>query len=72
MLPSSETKPTTIRKLLARLGDADALLLDDLRQQRHGLLQLVLRLHLRDVGIGAAGEGQRDGDVAVVVAGRGM
>ena len=43
-----------------RLGDLDALLLNLLRQQRRRRLQLVLHLHLRDVGIGALLEGQRD------------
>ena len=42
------------------LGDADALLLHLLRQQRHRQLELVLHLHLRDVGFGALLEGQRD------------
>ena len=50
MLPSAEMKPITTRKLRAGLFDADAGLLDFLRQQRHGGLQLVLHLHLRDVG----------------------
>ena len=60
MLPSSETRPITSRKFRTRLGDRDALPLHLLRQQRHRELQLVLHLHLRDVGIGAALEGERD------------
>ena len=58
MLPSSEVKPTASRNAAVALADRDALQLHDLRQQRYRLLQLVLRLHLRDIGIGAAGEGQ--------------
>ena len=53
MLPSVETKPTTIRKLRGGLGDAHALLLHRLRQAGHGELHLVLHLHLGDVRIGA-------------------
>ncbi len=63
MLPSSEMKPTIIRKLLHGLVDAHALLLHLLRQQRRGQLQLVLHLHLGDVRVGAGVEGQRDGHV---------
>ena len=60
MLPSSRDEADDHQEAGARLGDADALLLHGLRQQRRGELQLVLHLHLRDVGIGAAVEGQRD------------
>ncbi len=40
--------------------DAHALLLNFLRQQRHGELQFVLHLYLRDVRVGAGFERQRD------------
>ena len=68
MLPSSEMKPSTMRKLRAGLFTRMPGLLHFLRQQRHGELQLVLHLHLRDVGIGALREGQRDRGRAVGVA----
>ena len=47
-----------------RFVDLDPFLLHLLRQQGDGLLQLVLDLHLGDIGIGAGIEGQGDGDVA--------
>ncbi len=49
MLLSSETKPTTMQEATARLAHVDTLALHFLRQQRHGKLQLVLHLHLRDI-----------------------
>jgi hypothetical protein len=54
-------KPMAIRKLL----------LHDLRQQRCDQLQFVLRLHLGDVRIGAAGKGQCHADSAGGIAVRG-
>ena len=45
------------------LGHADALLLHLLRQPRDRLLDLVLHLHLGDVGIGALGERRGDADL---------
>ena len=42
---------------------ADTLLLHFLRQQRHGELEFVLNLHLRDIRIRARLECQRNGDV---------
>ena len=50
------------------LGDPDALLLDLLGQVRHDRLQLVLHLHLGDIGVGFGFEGHRDADVAVRIA----
>ncbi len=58
-------------KVAHRLCDADALLLNLLRQQRRGQLQLVLHLHLGDIGIGALVEGDSDFHTAVGVARRG-
>ncbi len=55
----------------AALADVDALQLHDLRQQRRDELQLVLHLHLRDVGIRAALERERDRRLAARLAGRG-
>jgi hypothetical protein len=49
------------------LGDADTLLLNFLRQQRGGQVQLVLNLDLRGVGVGALLEGRSDGHAAVGV-----
>jgi hypothetical protein len=46
----------------------NARLLHRLRKQRHGELQLVLHLHLRDVRIGAGREGECRGGLARVVA----
>ena len=43
-----------------RLGDDDALLHHLARQARRRQRDLVLHLHLRDVGVGAGLEGQRD------------
>ena len=60
MLPSSETKPSTMRKLFTDLVTLHALLLHFLRQERRGQRHLVLHLHLRDVRIRAAFEGDRD------------
>ena len=48
------------QEVRTRLGDDEALLLHLLGQAGEGLLNLVLHLHLRDVGIGALGEGGRD------------
>src|SRR6266446_426187 len=56
---------------VGRLGDADAGLLDLLRQVRRGELQLVLHLHLRDVRVGAGRKGERRGRLPGVVADRG-
>ena len=54
---------------LADLVDLHALLRDFVRQQRQGGLQLVLHLHLGNIGVGAGLEGQRQlrvtGDVAL-------
>jgi hypothetical protein len=45
-----------------RLGDANALLLNLLRQAADRLLDLVLHLHLGNVGVGPLGEYRRDAD----------
>ena len=58
-------------EVLGRLGDADALLLDFLREERGGKRELVLDLDLRDVGVGALRETQGDGHRTVLVALRG-
>src|SRR4029077_11383768 len=50
------------------LRDFQAQLLYFLRQPRERELQFVLHLHLRDVGISALREVERDGDAAVLVA----
>ena len=57
-----ETNADDHQEVGRRLGDGQALLLHRLRQQRHRELHLVLHLHLRDVGIGAASK------VSVIVA----
>ena len=72
MLLSLDTKPDDQqRSSLLDLRDPDAGLLHLRGQQRHGELQLVLHLHLRDVGIGPRREGERGDRPAEVVAGRG-
>ena len=48
-----------------RLRDHQPLLLHRLRQPRQRLLHLVLHLHLRDVGVGALVEGERDRGAAI-------
>jgi len=53
------------------LGYHQPLLGNDGWQQRRSQLQLVLHLHLRDIGIGTALEGQRDADAARAITGRG-
>ena len=57
MLPSSEIEADDDQEVAHRLVHLHALLLHLLRQERRGELQLVLHLHLRDVRIGAALEG---------------
>ena len=59
------------QEVLRRLRHDQALLRDSRRQQWRGQLQLVLYLHLGDVGIGAAGKRQRDADAASRIARRG-
>ena len=63
-------EPQHDEEVARRLVHAHAGLLHFLRQQRHGELQLVLHLHLRDVRIGALREGQRDARGAVGTAPR--
>ena len=56
----SDCSATTIRKPAFAFDDDDALLHHFGRQARRRQRDLVLHLHLRDVGIGAGLEGQRD------------
>ncbi len=51
------------------LRDVDALLLHRLRQAAHGLLHLVLHLHLRGIRVGALGERRLDRHLAGRAAG---
>ena len=51
------------KEAAAGLLNANPLLLNFLRQQRHGQLQLVLHLHLGDVRVCSRLEGQGDGDI---------
>ena len=57
MLPSSEIEADDDEEVAHRLVHLHALLLHFLRKQRHGERDFVLHLHLRDVRIGAAFEG---------------
>ena len=52
------------QKLRLPFGDIDSLLHDFRRQEGDRLLQFVLDLNLRNVGIGAGSEGRADVDAA--------
>jgi hypothetical protein len=68
MLPSVEEKPRTRRKFLVALATRRPCCCTSGGRSGTGELQLVLHLHLGDVGIGALLEIERDGHAPVLVA----